>query len=134
MSEATLTQPQPAAVDAAAPPPAAEPSVGIVITDSAVSRVRELLEEEGNAELMLRVFISGGGCAGFQYGFTFDDARGEDDLVMERDGVVFLVDSMSHQYLTGSEIDFRNDLQGAQFVIRNPNITSTCGCGSSFSV
>ena len=122
-------------VDAAAAAPA-EPAddLQIVITDAAAARVRELLDEEKNDSLKLRIFISGGGCSGFQYGFTFDDEQGEDDFAFVKSGVTFLVDSMSYQYLTGAEIDYRNDLQAAQFVIRNPNVTSTCGCGSSFSV
>lgn len=106
----------------------------IVFTDNAARRVKELIAEEENANLMLRVFISGGGCSGFQYGFTFDDERAEDDTILEKLGVVVLVDPMSYQYLAGAEIDYRENLEGAQFVIRNPNVTSTCGCGSSFSV
>ena len=106
----------------------------IIFTDNAARRVKQLIAEEENANLMLRVFISGGGCSGFQYGFTFDDERAEDDTILEKMGVMVLVDPMSYQYLTGSEIDYRENLEGAQFVIRNPNVTSTCGCGSSFSV
>ena len=107
---------------------------GVVFTDNAARRVKELIEEEENDKLMLRVFISGGGCSGFQYGFTFDDERADDDTVLEKMGVVVLVDPMSYQYLIGAEIDYRESLEGSQFVIRNPNVTSTCGCGSSFSV
>lgn len=107
---------------------------GIVFTDSAARRVKALIAEEENDALMLRVFISGGGCSGFQYGFTFDDERAEDDTVLEKMGVMVLVDPMSFQYLIGAEIDYRESLEGSQFVIRNPNVTSTCGCGSSFSV
>jgi len=103
-------------------------------TESAVSKVRELIEDEGNENLMLRVFISGGGCSGFQYGFTFDEKTGEGDTVIERGGVRLLIDPMSIQYLTGAEIDYTEGLEGAQFVIRNPNAQTTCGCGSSFSV
>lgn len=103
-------------------------------TDSAVSKVRELIEDEGNKDLMLRVFISGGGCSGFQYGFTFDEKTTEGDTIIERGGVRLLVDPMSIQYLTGAEIDYSEGLEGAQFVIRNPNAQTTCGCGSSFSV
>lgn len=105
----------------------------IIFTDSAVGKVRELIEEEGNADLKLRVFVTGGGCAGFQYGFTFEEAANEDDTAFEKDGVTLLIDPMSYQYLVGAEIDYTEGLQGSQFVIRNPNATSTCGCGSSFS-
>jgi iron-sulfur cluster insertion protein len=103
-------------------------------TDSAVSKVRELIEDEGNTGLMLRVYISGGGCSGFQYGFTFDEKTTDGDTVIEREGVKLLVDPMSIQYLAGAEIDYSEGLEGAQFVIRNPNARTTCGCGSSFSV
>jgi iron-sulfur cluster insertion protein len=103
-------------------------------TESAVAKVRELIEDEGNEQLMLRVFISGGGCSGFQYGFTFDEKTTDGDTVIERGGVKLLVDPMSIQYLAGAEIDYTEGLEGAQFVIRNPNAKTTCGCGSSFSV
>jgi iron-sulfur cluster insertion protein len=93
-----------------------------------------LIEEEDNDALMLRVFVSGGGCSGFQYGFTFDESITEGDTVVEKDGVKLLIDPMSFQYLVGGEIDYTEGLEGAQFVIRNPNATTTCGCGSSFSV
>lgn len=106
----------------------------IIFTDSAASKVAELLAEENNPELKLRVYITGGGCSGFQYGFTFDDQVAEDDTVIEKHGVTVLVDSMSIQYLKGAEIDYKEDLAGARFVIRNPNAQTTCGCGSSFSV
>ena len=106
----------------------------LVFTDSAANKVRELIEEEGNADLKLRVFVTGGGCSGFQYGFTFDEDMAEDDTAMEKNGVTLLVDPMSYQYLVGAEIDYTEGLEGAQFVIRNPNATTTCGCGSSFSV
>lgn len=106
----------------------------IVFTDSAASKVKELVDEEGNPDLKLRVFVQGGGCSGFQYGFTFDEVANEDDTKMEKNGVTLLIDAMSLQYLTGAEIDYKDDLQGAQFVIKNPNATTTCGCGSSFSV
>lgn len=102
-------------------------------TDVAAAKVGELIAEEGNLALMLRVFISGGGCSGFQYGFTFDEHREDGDTAIENAGVVLLVDPMSIQYLMGAEIDYKEDLQGAQFVIRNPSASSTCGCGSSFS-
>ena len=105
-----------------------------VFTDAAADKVKQLIEEEGNAELKLRVFVQGGGCSGFQYGFTFDEAVNEDDTVMNKSGVQLLIDSMSYQYLVGAEIDYKDDINGAQFVIKNPNATTTCGCGSSFSV
>ena len=105
----------------------------IVFTDSAASKVAQLIEEEGNSDLKLRVFVQGGGCSGFQYGFTFDEVTNEDDTIMEKNGVQLLIDAMSYQYLVGAEIDYKDDLEGAQFVIKNPNAQSTCGCGSSFS-
>ena len=105
----------------------------LVFTDSAAGKVRLLIEEEGNPGLKLRVFVQGGGCSGFQYGFTFDDAVNEDDTQFEKNGVTLLVDSMSFQYLVGAEIDYKEDINGSQFVIKNPNATTTCGCGSSFS-
>lgn len=106
----------------------------LIFTSAAASKVRELIAEEGNDALMLRVFISGGGCSGFQYGFTFDENIGEGDVVIENEGVKLLIDPMSFQYLAGAEIDYTEGLEGAQFVIRNPNAVNTCGCGSSFSV
>ena len=105
----------------------------LVFTDAAATKVAELVAEEGNPELKLRVFVQGGGCSGFQYGFTFDEQVNDDDTVMSKNGVSLLIDAMSYQYLVGAEIDYKEDLQGAQFVIKNPNATSTCGCGSSFS-
>ena len=108
------------------------PSI-LVFTDSAANKVKELIEEEGNPGLKLRVFVTGGGCSGFQYGFTFDEDVNEDDTTMEKNGVMLLIDPMSYQYLVGAEIDYSEGLEGSQFVIRNPNATSTCGCGSSFS-
>jgi iron-sulfur cluster insertion protein len=105
----------------------------LIFTDSAAAKVKELVDEEGNPELKLRVFVQGGGCSGFQYGFTFDEAINDDDTQMNKNGVTLLIDAMSLQYLTGAEIDYKEDLQGAQFVIKNPNATTTCGCGSSFS-
>jgi iron-sulfur cluster insertion protein len=105
----------------------------LVFSDSAASKVKELIEEEGNPALKLRVFVTGGGCSGFQYGFTFDEEVSEDDATMEKNGVTLLIDPMSYQYLVGAEIDYTEGLEGSQFVIRNPNATSTCGCGSSFS-
>jgi iron-sulfur cluster insertion protein len=109
------------------------PANAIVLTDAAVGKVKMLIDEEGNPELKLRIFVTGGGCSGFQYGFTFDETVAEDDTAMVKDGVTFLVDSMSFQYLMGAEIDYTEGIEGAQFVIKNPNATSTCGCGSSFS-
>src|SRR5512139_2034040 len=106
----------------------------LLFTDGAANKVRLLIEEEGNPDLKLRVFVQGGGCSGFQYGFTFDEVINEDDATMVKNGVTLLIDSMSYQYLTGAEIDYKEDLEGAQFVIKNPNATTTCGCGSSFSV
>ena len=106
----------------------------LIFTDSAANKVKELIEEEGNPGLKLRVFVSGGGCSGFQYGFTFDEDVAEDDTALEKNGVTLLVDPMSYQYLVGAEIDYSEGLEGAQFVIRNPNASTTCGCGSSFSV
>jgi len=105
----------------------------LVFTDAAAAKVRSLIEEEGNPELKLRVFVQGGGCSGFQYGFTFDEATNDDDTAMQKNGVTLLIDSMSYQYLVGAEIDYKEDLEGSQFVIKNPNATTTCGCGSSFS-
>jgi iron-sulfur cluster insertion protein len=106
----------------------------IVFTESAALKVAELLAEENNPSLKLRVYITGGGCSGFQYGFTFDDKVAEDDTVIEKCGVTVVIDSMSLPYLQGAEIDYKEDLAGARFVIRNPNAQTTCGCGSSFSV
>ena len=105
----------------------------INFSDNAVKKVKELIEEEGTPDLKLRVFVSGGGCSGFQYGFTFEETINEDDTKVEKDNVVLLVDPMSLQYLTGAEIDYQDNVQGSQFVIKNPNATTTCGCGSSFS-
>ena len=102
-------------------------------TSAAASKVRELVAEEGNEALKLRVYIQGGGCSGFQYGFEFDENQGEDDLAVETDGVYLLVDPLSLQYLIGAVVDYTESLHGAQFVIRNPNAKTTCGCGSSFS-
>jgi len=107
---------------------------GIDFSASAVDKVRQLIEEEGNMALKLRVFISGGGCSGFSYGFTFDDAVAEDDAVIERNGISLLVDSMSYQYLEGAKISYQEGLQGSQFLVANPNASSTCGCGNSFAI
>lgn len=106
----------------------------LTITAAAAERVAALLEQEGNPDLKLRVFVSGGGCSGFQYGFTFDEDANADDFTFSLDGITVLVDSMSHLYLSGASIDFVEDLEMSQFVINNPNASSTCGCGSSFSV
>ena len=106
----------------------------MLFTDSAANKVKQLIEEEGNADLKLRVFVSGGGCSGFQYGFTFDEVTNEDDTVLNKNDVQLLIDPMSLQYLMGAEIDYQDGVEGSQFVIRNPGATSTCGCGSSFSV
>ncbi len=105
----------------------------LVFTEAAAKKVKILIEEEGNLDLMLRVFVSGGGCSGFQYGFTFDETINEGDTEVSTDGVKLLIDPMSFQYLTGAEIDYKEGLEGSQFVIRNPNAVTTCGCGSSFS-
>jgi iron-sulfur cluster insertion protein len=105
----------------------------LVFSDSAADKVRQLIEEEGNPDLKLRVFVTGGGCSGFQYGFTFDESVAEDDTTMQKGGVTLLIDPMSLQYLMGAEIDYQENIEGAQFVIKNPNASSTCGCGSSFS-
>jgi iron-sulfur cluster insertion protein len=114
------------------PAPALVPSY-ITVTEAAASKIKDLLVEEDKSDSGLRVFVQGGGCSGFQYGFTFDEVINEDDATMEKNGVTLLIDSMSYQYLVGAEIDYKEDLEGAQFVIKNPNATTTCGCGSSFS-
>lgn len=106
----------------------------LIFTDNAAKKVKELIEEEGSPDLKLRVFVSGGGCSGFQYGFTFEEEVNEDDTQVQKDTVTLLIDPMSLQYLMGAEIDYQDSLQGSQFVIRNPQATTTCGCGSSFSV
>ena len=113
---------------------AVEQFTHLIFTDSAAEKVRELIEEEDNQNLKLRVYITGGGCSGFQYGFTFDENSEEGDTVIEKNGVVLLVDPMSGQYLMGAEIDYVSGIEGEQFVIRNPNASTTCGCGSSFAV
>ena len=109
-------------------------AVLVVFTEAAALKVRALLDEEENKNLKLRVFVTGGGCSGFQYGFTFDENQEEGDTRVDRGGVTLLVDPMSYQYLQGAEIDYKEGVEGAQFVIRNPNAASTCGCGNSFSV
>src|SRR5215472_16667220 len=124
-----------AVVDSVVPSPEGDaPPPPLVFTDSAANKVKELVDEEGNPDLKLRVFVQGGGCSGFQYGFTFDEIVNEDDTTMEKNGVTLLIDPMSYQYLVGAEIDYQEGLEGAQFVIKNLNATTTCGCGSSFSV
>ncbi|WP_308390049.1 iron-sulfur cluster insertion protein ErpA [Acidithiobacillus sp. AMEEHan] len=105
----------------------------MTLTDSAAEKIKSLIEEEGSPDLKLRVFVTGGGCSGFQYGFTFDENVNDGDTEVEQFGVRLLVDPMSYQYLVGAEIDYSEGLEGAQFVIKNPNATTTCGCGSSFS-
>lgn len=106
----------------------------LFFSDTAVAKVRELVEEEENPDLKLRVFVTGGGCSGFQYGFSFDEDQEDDDTIIEKDGVSLLVDPMSYQYLIGATIDYQEGLQGSQFIVQNPNATTTCGCGSSFSI
>lgn len=131
MTEATTTTAQNPKTEEAVPEMMPDP---ITFTDAAVAKVKELMDEEGNPNLKLRVFVQGGGCAGFQYGFTFDETQNEDDAVMEKGGVKLLIDSMSYQYLVGAKIDYKEGLSGEQFVIDNPNAVTTCSCGSSFSV
>jgi iron-sulfur cluster insertion protein len=106
----------------------------LIFTDAAATKVKNLIEEEENPALKLRVYVTGGGCSGFQYGFTFDEALADDDTVIENMGVNLVVDPMSYQYLVGSTVDYSEGLKGAQFVINNPNATTTCGCGSSFTI
>jgi iron-sulfur cluster insertion protein len=106
----------------------------IQVTPSAANKVRRLVDEEANPDLKLRVFVTGGGCSGFQYGFTFDEIAAEDDAAIEKDGITVLVDPLSYQYLAGAEVDYEEGLQGSKFVVRNPNAATTCGCGSSFSI
>ncbi|MDI1310444.1 MAG: iron-sulfur cluster insertion protein ErpA [Methylotenera sp.] len=113
----------------------ADPALApIIFTTNAAGKVSEMLIEEGDATLKLRVYVTGGGCSGFQYSFAFDDQVAEDDLALEKEGVTLLVDAMSYQYLVGATIDYQEGLEGSRFVITNPNATATCGCGSSFSV
>ncbi len=106
----------------------------IGFSENAATKVRQLIEEEGAADLKLRVFVTGGGCIGFSYGFTFDEATSDDDAIVERSGVTMVVDAMSYQYLLGAEVDYKENLQGSQFVVNNPNASSTCGCGNSFAI
>lgn len=111
-----------------------EMAQAMILTDKAAAKVRRLRDGEGNPELKLRVYITGGGCSGFSYGFTFDEAAKEDDSLFNNGDITMLVDSMSFQYLVGSEVDYEEGLNGSRFVVKNPNAASTCGCGSSFSV
>ena len=106
----------------------------LYVSENAVAKVKSLVEEEGNPDLKLRVFVTGGGCSGFQYGFSFDEAVAEDDTIVEKEGITVLADSLSIQYLMGSTVDYEEGLQGSRFSISNPNATTTCGCGASFSV
>ena len=107
---------------------------GLTFSESASSKLKALMEDEANPDLKLRVFVTGGGCAGFQYGFTLDELVAEDDTCIERDGVVLLVDPLSYQYLNGGQVDYSEGLEGSRFVVNNPNASTTCGCGSSFSI
>ena len=111
-----------------------ESESAVSLSPSAAQKVRELAVAQRNSDLMLRIFIEGGGCSGFQYGFEFAEQPADDDAIVEKDGVKMVVDPMSYQYLMGAEVDYKNDLQGARFIINNPNATTTCGCGSSFGV
>lgn len=106
----------------------------LTVTDSAVSKVKHLVEDEGNPALKLRVYVTGGGCSGFQYGFSFDDAMADDDTLIEKDGVSLVVDALSFPYLVGSQVDYQEGLEGARFLVSNPNASTTCGCGASFSI
>lgn len=127
LPESSMSQIITESVDLQAPPSP------IMFSDAAAAKVKELLAEENNPDLRLRVFVQGGGCSGFQYGFTFDETVNDDDTTIQKGGVELLIDPMSFQYLVGAEIDYKDDLEGAQFVIRNPNANTTCGCGSSFA-
>lgn len=106
----------------------------LVMTPSAIAKVKSLIEEEGNTDLKLRVFVTGGGCSGFQYGFAFEEVTAEDDTIVENDGICAVVDSLSYPYLIGAQVDYEEGLQGSKFVVTNPNASSTCGCGESFSI
>jgi iron-sulfur cluster insertion protein len=111
-----------------------EMSDAMLISDAAAGKVKALVEDEGNSDLKLRVFVTGGGCSGFQYGFTFDELQAEDDTCVSKDGISMLIDSLSFQYLAGSQVDYTEGLEGSKFIVTNPNASATCGCGSSFSV
>jgi iron-sulfur cluster insertion protein len=113
---------------------ATEMATDVAFSDAAARKVKHLIEEEKNSNLRLRIYISGGGCSGFQYGFSFDENTSEGDLIVENGEVALVIDPMSYQYLIGAEVDYTEGLEGEQFVVRNPNATTTCGCGSSFSV
>ena len=106
----------------------------LTFSDAAAGKVKQLIAEEDNLDLNLRVFVTGGGCSGFEYGFTFDEDVEDDDTQIENDGVTLLIDALSYQYLAGATIDYREDLQGSRFIVENPNATTTCGCGNSFSI
>lgn len=106
----------------------------LLFTSNAALKVKEMITEEGNENLKLRIYVTGGGCSGFQYGFAFDENAADDDVHIEKDGVMLVIDAMSFQYLAGAEIDYEDGLEGSRFMIKNPNATSTCGCGSSFSM
>lgn len=108
--------------------------VELTLSDRAAAKLKTLMEAEGNPDLKLRVFVTGGGCSGFSYGFTFDEEVAEDDALVSKDGVSVLVDSLSYPYLSGSEVDYVEDLQGSQFLVSNPNAAATCGCGNSFAI
>ncbi|MAQ11649.1 MAG: iron-sulfur cluster insertion protein ErpA [Gammaproteobacteria bacterium] len=108
--------------------------ISMSFTEAAASKVKLLIGEEQNENLKLRVFVTGGGCSGFEYGFTFDEDKEDDDSAIEKNGVTLLIDPLSYQYLAGAEIDFREDLQGSRFIVTNPSATATCGCGNSFSI
>ena len=114
--------------------PPESPEATLIFTDRAANRVRDLIEDEGNEALKLRVFVTGGGCAGFQYGFTFDELVAEDDAIIDNEGGELLVDSMSYPYLVGGKIDYVEGLEGSRFIVDNPNAETTCGCGSSFAI
>ncbi len=114
--------------------PTIDPQSLLIVSTAATGKIAELIAEEGNPDLKLRVYVTGGGCSGFQYGFSFEDAAAEDDTRVDKDGISLLIDPMSLQYLLGASIDYEDGLEGSRFVIRNPNATTTCGCGSSFSV
>jgi iron-sulfur cluster insertion protein len=114
------------------PKAAGNPTIGF--SDAAAEKLKSLIAEEKNPNLKLRVFVSGGGCSGFQYGFEFDENARDDDIKVEKAGVTMLVDAMSAQYLAGATVDYEEGLEGSRFVIDNPNATSTCGCGASFSI
>jgi len=111
-----------------------EMPTAVNMTDSAAAKIQELITEEGNPDLKLRIYVTGGGCSGFQYGFAFEETQNEDDMRIDKAGVSIIVDAMSLQYLGGANIDYEDNLEGSRFVIKNPNAQSTCGCGSSFSV